>query len=602
MKRVVLAVMFIIYIAGTGTIYSFSAPSVTESVPIDTLVYHDYFEDPSQTVYILNDLYTYWVSVRFTPEAEFIPTSILFLVENLNGSSDSCYVYLALDSNGQPDPDSILAGPILVDGPLPNLQMIKVELDSGIVVDSLRDFHVLVGSAGLPSYSVALELPADFPERTGHTPNSHSGPFSGYEFPTMADAIIAVEGHYAGEDPVRYDLETICLSNELDLFFPDSRAALGLTFSSEVMNNGPDSTPEYTLSWMVLDETDSLVFQYDTLQPPLPPETTVSVSCPQQWTMITEGDYVVRDSVFVTGETDSTNNSSYLEQHIYFSRNLHLKYCDSEPEETFLIQGGISYAVRFVPWSRVASVDSVALFFQEESLCRISVLDGYFHDELPGNLLFTSEDITFQQGWNVYHFEDFISPTRSAFFIALTSVDDPIHFGIDSDVPITSQTCLPGQFFKSPDMMNTWMPTITDDPMMEVFVTKRAHPSPKYVEVLSCRVEPEEVLPGQTVKVITDWEFFNLLDDELLGFRMISGLAAYPSIEPFALDTLMLQYVQKGIYSDNMYITVPLNIPGGQRGISFALVASSSNQNLRHNLLGDFFYTLHLHHVVSDSF
>jgi|GEM_PF-6547492 len=594
MFRTISAVVLFTLFTGASVVYAFSAKT-------DTLVYHDYFEDPTQPTYILNGLNSYWITVRFTPEAEFTASSVHFLAENLIGSIDPCYLYLVLDKDGQPDPDSILAGPIMVEGPLPNLEMIKVELDSGIVVDSLRDFHVMISSGGLSSYSVALELPSDFPERTGHTPNSHVGPFYGYEFPTMADAIIAVEGHYPGEQQDQYDLETNCLSNGIDLFFPDAQAALGLTFWSEVTNNGPDSAPEYTLTWLVLDETDSLVFQYDTVQPPLPPGETVTISCPNQWATVIEGDYVVRDSVLAEGETDFTNNSSYLEQHVQVTRGLNLKYCDGEPEETYVIQEGFTYGVRFVPWSRVATVDSIAIYFMEESICRISVLDGFYHDELPGEVLFTSDDLIFPEGWSMVNFQDPITPTRSTFFIALTSISGSSYLGLDSDIPLTSHSCLPEQFFKSADFLDTWQPIITDDPMMEVFILKKGHPSHKYVEILSCEVRPDEVLPGETVKVRVKWEFLDIFEDEPLDFWIISGLAAYPSMVPIAVDTLRLQNVHKGLHLDTMNFILPENLPGGIRGISAAFITSSSSVNLSHSLSGNFFQTLHKHHVISDS-
>jgi len=579
---------------GTSTCYPFRAES-------DTLVYHDYFQDPTQPTYILNGLSEYWVSVRFTPEREFTASSVHFLIENITGSTEPCYIFLALDSNGQPDPDSILAGPITVNGPLPNLQMITIELPGGIVIDSLRDFHVMISSGGTSSYSVALELPADFPERTGYTPNSHVGPFSPYQFPTMADAIIAVEGYYPSMPHDHYDIEAGCLSNGIDLFFPDALAIMGLTFWSEVTNNGPDSCPEYTIAWMVLDDADSLVFQYDTLQPPLASGEMVNVPCPLQWITMKGGDYVIKDSVFVEGETDSTNNTSYLEQRVQISRQLSLKYCDTEPEDKYLIQGGTSYAVRFVPWSRVAAIDSLALYFTEESSCRISVHDGYYSDELPGEVLFTSEDLVFPEGWSVYHFEDLVFPTRSTFFIVLTGLTDSAHLGLDSDPPLTSHTCLPEQFFKSAESSYTWTPIITDDPMMEIFVTKRSHPAEKYVEVLACGVEPDSVQPGQSIKVTTQWEYFNIIDDEPLVFWIISGLAAYPSMIPMAIDSLKHQDVLTGLHTDTTYFLIPENTPGGVRGISGALVTSSSTQALQHSLLGDIFYILHRHHVVNDS-
>jgi hypothetical protein len=62
----------------------------------DTLVYHSFFENPDQPIYTLEGYERYWVTVRFTPLHAFTIREVYFLVENVSGSHDPCYVYAPL--------------------------------------------------------------------------------------------------------------------------------------------------------------------------------------------------------------------------------------------------------------------------------------------------------------------------------------------------------------------------------------------------------------------------------------------------------------------------------------------------------------------------
>jgi len=446
MKRLIIFLLFVfLYRFPAGASLLSPSPD-TESLQTDTLAYHDYFEDPDQPIFVLYGISEYWVTVRFTPADIFTIEAVYFVAENLIGSSDSCYVYLALDTDGQPDPENILSGPYMIDGPLPHREIITIELDSAVVVDSLQDFHVMVSSSGPMEYSVALELPADYPDRTGHSFQSHVGPFAEYEFPTPADAIIAVGGYYGTEPTKDIDLETTCLTNGLDLFFPDAIITSGLTLSSDLTNNGTDSVLDYSLSWMIRNGYDFTYLLYDTMPPPVPPGGSIHVECPVPWITDISDEYIITDSVFSELDNDSTNNTSSLEQIVSIHRWYPLFYDDGENDETFVIAEGTSYAVGFTPWSRVATIDSVSLFFTDQSFCEISVFDAFLPGNPPGELLFSSGDSVFQQGWSTFHFPETVIPTRSTFFIVITGSGGEASLGIDTDSPLTSQTCLPNLF------------------------------------------------------------------------------------------------------------------------------------------------------------
>ncbi len=571
--------------------------------PTDTLVYHDYFVDPNQPIYSLTGLENYWVTVRFTPLAPFTARSISFVVENISGSSDGCFIYMALDSAGQPYPDGQLINPHFIDGPLPHKEVLTVELDSAVVLDSLQDFHVMVSSAGWPSYSVALELPADFPERTGNSGASNVGPYHDYEFPTPADAVIAVHGRYNNPGGLDVDLETVCLSNGIDLFFPDILAMNGLTLSSEVTNNGSDTAGFYSVAWTVRDEYDVSTLIYDTMPPPLPPGGSVVVTCPVPWSTGRQGDFVISDSLFSEDDTDSTNNTSLLEQHVNFVSHFSLYYDDMEADLTEEIPEGRTCAIRYVPWCRVATIDSLWIYFpEEESNVRISLLDGFLPHSPPERVLYSFPDSSYGAGWTTFHLDDVVSPTRSAFFVALTGLEGGASLGLDGDPPLTAESCLSPQFYRSDDGMISWQAVSMADPLIHVFITKQVHPSPQYVDLLDLRVDPDTLGPGEKLTLSLYWEYFQFEDSTLIDFMAVSGLADLPLLRPVLADTAHVFDRGPGLYVNTVTFVLPHFLPGGRSGISAAYVQADGLPEVWDFLLGEEFFVEHRHMQRKDKF
>lgn len=596
----ILILKVILFLGGSLLLSHSLYATLNPSPQPDTLVYHDFFDDPDQPIYTLTGLEQYWVTVRFTPDSTFTVLSVYFVVENITGSNDPCYIYLALDDEGRPDSSGILAGPIMVEGPLPHKTVIQVDLDSAVVVDSLQDFHAIVSSGGFPSYSVALELPADFPHRTGHSRRSHSGPFRQYVFPTPADAIIAVGGYYRWEQQKVVDLQTTCLSNGLDLFFPDGQVLFGLNFSSEITNTGLDTASGYSLSWSIRDQYDYIFTHYDTQPPPIPPGSSLNVTCPSPWITETIGEYVISDDVSLEEDIDTTNNTSQLEQYVNLSPHFDLHYDDGEADDTHVIPEDAIFAVRFSPWSRIESIDSLSLYFTDESSCQISILDGFYPYEEPGEPLFVSNDTTFQSGWHMLRFEDLISPLRSTFFVALQGAGGQVYLGIDNDLPLTTQSCLPPQFFKSANLMTQWQPADTGDPLLTVYVTKTPHSQLQYLELLDCTVEPDSLSPGEIAEVKVHWEYFDIAGGGAQNLTLITGLANYPSLVPLVLDTLIIQNVEAGLYIDSMNLRLPAPPPGTEMGISAAYIESEPPEVMWDFILGEIFQIVTEHHLMRD--
>jgi hypothetical protein len=566
------------------------------AAPTDTLVYHDYFVDPNQPIYTLADLENYWVSVRFTPLDDFTARSIAFVVDNLGGSGDGCFIYMALDSAGQPYQEGQLINPLFIPGPLPHKEIITVELDSAVVIDSLQDFHVMISSGGWPSYSVALELPADFPGRTGNSGESNVGPYHEYEFPTPADAVIAVLGRYNDQGGVDADLETVCLSNGIDLFFPDAAAVTGLTLSSLIRNNGSDTADLYSLAWTVRDEYGVQTLLYDTMPPPLPPGGSTVVTCPLPWTTDRQGDFVISDSVFSTDDTDSTNNISLLEQHVTLTNQFSLYYDDMEVDLTQEIPEGETYAIRYVPWCRVATIDSLWIYFSEEqSNVGVSLLDGFFPDAPPDGVLYSFPDSSYGEGWTTFPVDEVVSPTRSAFFVALTGLEGGAALGLDADPPLTIESCLPPQFYRSGGPTETWQTVSMADPLICVFATKQPHPDMLYVDLLDCRVEPDTLGPGEKLTLSLYWEYFQAFDSTSVDFTLISALADLPRMGTVLQDTTHMFDVQPGLYSTTVTFVLPQFFPGGREGISAAHIQADGMPDVWDYILGEEFFVEHRH-------
>lgn len=565
------------------------------SLPTDTLTYHDYFLDPDQPIYSLTGLENYWISVRFTPLDQFTARQISFVVENISGSSDGCFIYMALDSAGQPNPNGQLINPQFVGGPLPHKEIITVELDSSVVLDSLQDFHVMISSGGWPSYSVALELPADFPERTGYSGESNVGPYHEYVFPTPADAIIAVHGRYNDPGGLDVDLETECFSNGVDLFFPDALAQTGLTLTTHITNNGTDTADFYSLAWTVRDEYDVSKLLYDTLPPPLPPGESMVVTCPLPWMTQRGGDYVLSDSVFSEYDTDSTNNVSHLEQHVNFNRHLSVYYDDMEVDEALEIVQNEIYATRFVPWSRVDTIDSLWIYFPDSSHAAISILDGFYPHSPPDGVLYSFPDSSFSQGWHTLHVDDVSSPTRSAFFVAVEGLEGGASLGLDDDSPLTIESCLPSQFYRNDDSLENWQAVEIPDPLIRVFITKLPHPAMNYVEFYRCRVDPDTVMAGEKISLSLSWEYFQFIDSTAIDLTAMGGLADFPLLRPVIGDTVYLFDTLPGLYTTTMTFILPPGLPGGKTGVSAAFIQADELPDIWDLIIGERFIVEHPH-------
>lgn len=587
MNQAVLLLLIIALTLIPSSLEAAGPPENSSPAEPDTIVYHSFFENPDQPIYILSGLVRYWVTVRFTPVRAFTIHEIYFLVENITSSQDPCFVYIALDSDGQPDPDGILAGPIRIPGPLPNAEMITVGLESEVAVDSLQDFHVMVSSGGGMSYSVGLEIPADYPERTGRSARSNAGPFFEYVFPTPADAIIAVGGVY--EEPRDVDLATTCLSNGVDLFFPGSLATEGLSLTSVITNSGSDSALEYSFSWTVRDEHGDSFLLYDTVPPPIPPGGSLSVTCPRPWIASSDGGYVITDSIFCEEDRDPTNDVSRLEQLVSTGASALFLYDDGMPDGWYQVGDGTTLAVRFASWARIASIDSLSVSFNGPSSCAVSVLDGFFTDGVPLEPLFAGADTTFPGGWTTIALPESISPTRSTFFVAVTGSGQAAFLDIDLDPPLTAVTCLPPQFLRRTNGMPTWQPIMMADPLIRVFATTEESPAERQVEILACRVEPATVLKGGSLEVKVYWEFFDKWGGGPLDFTLTAGLVDYPPFELLTWNMIDLAAVEPDIYVDSMTFQLGAGFPAGTQGYAGALIESAPPASLADTLQGEGF-------------
>lgn len=437
----ILTSCFMYQLAGAIELHPVKLPPGTVRSPVEYVVTLDVkngwdtlkYDDDTPAFY-MTDANAIW-AVRFSPGATCTVKAAISQCYDVNSVGTPCSLWVWDDDAGLPG--NILAGP-LVYTPAGYPTWDYMAIPGDIVIDA-GDFHI---GYWMPGGTEAQGQHALADAAGGERSNVNIG---GIWYPMDKDLMIRAVISYSG---LIRDIDVTSVSNTEGHFIPNSAS---VPISCNVLNGGDLTESNFDVICQVMTIAKATVYADTITVASLDPDESIDTLFTPDWKATADGDYIIRVTAELAGDTRPDNNQRDMEVHVVTSPGV-LLYDDNSAENAWCWNtGGNGWAQRFDGLDYPLTIDTVYYRIWDATWpspggdqMQAAIYDDDGTAGAPGTELFNSGTVTINRGsWNAIPVTTKLQLEDGDFYVAYIQVgDNPNCPGLatDTDPPIAGQS------------------------------------------------------------------------------------------------------------------------------------------------------------------
>jgi hypothetical protein len=358
------------------------SPAQMDSACPDTIYYDDGIGN-----YLIYGPTNIWADVRFTPADSFELHSVYLKVLNSQNTPGRAATMVLQNGPGNMPTNIVLSNQVPLPNPPPGSDWLDFNFDPPLTFAPLQDFHICYGPAPAGSYPgpgwwTNSDPSGVVPARSYYSTGTSVPP--SWTQSAFGDFLIRAGGEYVNPFTDLWNVNTFT-TNKMFFLAPGTE----VTLKSTIENIGMTDVPTFSILWQIRDNGGNIVYSYEGIYGPINEGQTVAYTAADIWTTSAIGNYFVTSTITVPGESNTTNNNSYLEQYVTTTHGgIPLTYV----QETL---GGSStyftWGITFnLPEEPPAKIDSFSINFGEATAADIAIYLNDGAGNQPGTMVWST--------------------------------------------------------------------------------------------------------------------------------------------------------------------------------------------------------------------